>query len=217
MNSALSILLIAAMSLANFGCLIYLLYLLYKEKGGLHALLGFFFPIYPYLWGWIGARQLGIVDIMVFWTIISIGLVVFPMILGFSAASQLAPAMISSGGFTSGDFSGTISTGSDIVSRGPIAPGSQVEGRIDDLFGIDEDTLAGSAGGRVTIWAQPSPGSNTGPRLKVYGPNGFELASDDDGGGGKTALLDGLILPADGTYRIQVDVWTTGPYVLGVE
>jgi hypothetical protein len=147
MNSTLSILLIAELSLANFGCLIYLLYLLYKEKGGLHALLGFFFPIYPYFWGWIRAKQLEIIDIMVFWTIISIGLVVFPLVMGFVAASQMAPEMASFGDIASGDFSGTISTGSDIISRGPITQGSQVSGQIDDLFGVDEYTLAGSAGG----------------------------------------------------------------------
>ena len=61
MNSTLSSLLIVALSLASFGCFIYLLYLLAKEKGGLHALLGFLFPIYPYFWGWIRARQLEIV------------------------------------------------------------------------------------------------------------------------------------------------------------
>ena len=217
MNSTLSILLIAALSLANFGCLIYLLYLLYKEKGGLHALLGFLFPIYPYFWGWIRAKQLEIVDIMVFWTIISIGLVVFPVVMGFVAASQMAPGMASFGDLTTGDFSGSISTGSDIRSRGPITPGSQVSGQIDDLFGVDEYTLVGSAGGRVRIWAQAAQGSSTDPRLTVYSPDGFEIASDDDGGGGKAALLDGLTLPADGTYLIQVDVWSTGPYVLGVE
>lgn len=217
MNSTLSSLLIVALSLASFGCFVYLLYLLAKEKGGLHALLGFIFPIYPYFWGWIRARQLEIVDIMVFWTIISIGLVVFPMILGFSAASQMAPGMIPSLDFNSGDVSGAISMGYDVVQRGSIAPGSQVGGQIDDLFGIDEYTLAGSAGGRVTIWAQPSPGTDTDPRLTVFAPDGYEIASDDDGGGGKTAVVDGLTLPADGTYRIQVDVWSTGPYVLGVE
>ena len=217
MNSTLSSLLIVALSLASFGCFVYLLYLLAKEKGGLHALLGFLFPIYPFFWGWIRARQLEIVDIMVFWTIISIGLVVFPMILGFSAASQMAPGLIPSLDFNSGDVSGAISMGYDVIQRGSIAPGSQVGGQIDDLFEIDEYTLAGSAGGRVTIWAQPSPGTDTDPRLKVFAPDGYEIASDDDGGGGKTAVVDGLTLPADGTYRIQVDVWSTGPYVLGVE
>ena len=217
MNSTLSILLIAALSLANFGCLVYLLYLLYKEKGGLHALLGFFFPIYPYLWGWIRSRQLEIIDIMVFWTIIGIGLVVFPMVMGFVAASQMAPGLASFGDFTTGDFSDTISTGSDIVSRGPLAPGSQVGGQIDDLFGVDEYTLSGVAGVRVTVWAQAAEGSSTDPCLTVYSPDGFEIASDDDGGGGTKAYVGDLELPMDGTYKIHVDVWSTGPYVIGVE
>ena len=129
----------------------------------------------------------------------------------------MMPGMVPSLDFNSGDVSGAISMGYDVVPRGSIAPGSQVGGQIDDLFRIDEYTLAGSAGGRVRIWAQPSPGTDTDPRLKIFAPDGFEIASDDDGGGGKTALVDGLTLPADGTYRIQVDVWSTGPYVLGVE
>ena len=215
MNSTLSMLLITALSLANFGCLVYLLYLLCKEKGGLHALLGFLFPIYPYFWGWIRSRQLEIIDIMVFWTIIGIGLVVFPMVMGVVAASQMVPGMASFGDLTTGDFSGTVSTGSDIVSRGSIAPGSQVGGQIDDLFGVDEYTLSGVAGGRVTIWAQAAQGSSTDPRLTVYKPDGIEIASDDDGG--TTAYVGDLEFPMDGTYKIHIDVWSTGPYVLGVE
>jgi hypothetical protein len=61
------------LSLANFGCLIYVLYKMFKEKGIGHALLGFFCcQLYPFIWGWIHAGRLGITDIMIFWSFISL-------------------------------------------------------------------------------------------------------------------------------------------------
>ena len=213
MNSTLYLVFIGALTLAYMGCLFYLLFKLYQEKGFLHAFLGFIFPIYPFFWGWIKARELEILDIMVFWTIITLFSCVVPFILGFMGASQMIPGMMPMGDFSSEMLSGS----SEVVSRGPIAPGSQVAGQIDDPFGTDAYTMAGSAGQTVTIWAQAAQGSSTDPQLTVYGPNGAEVGYDDDGGGGTMALISGLYLPADGTYTIYVDVWSTGPYVLGVE
>jgi hypothetical protein len=185
-----------------------MLYRIGKEKGGMHALLGFLFPPYVYVWGWIESRRLEIVDIMIFWTFVSIAAIVFPLLMGVSSAASFTG---------SPDFSGSVSSSSDVTRRGPIVPGSQVQGRIDDLFGVEEWTFTGAAGQQVTIWSAAAAGAETDPRINVLGPDGQIIASDDDGGEGKTALLSNLTLPSTGTYTIQVDVWTTGPYILALE
>ncbi|MCP5097472.1 MAG: hypothetical protein GY943_18155, partial [Chloroflexi bacterium] len=47
----------------------YLIFLLFREKGIGHALLGFFFFPYAIVWGWMNAKRLEIFDIMVFGTV----------------------------------------------------------------------------------------------------------------------------------------------------
>jgi hypothetical protein len=203
-----SAILTAVFTLAAAVTSFYMLYRIGKEKGGMHALLGFLFPPYVYVWGWIESRRLEIVDIMIFWTFVSIAAIVFPLLMGVSSAASFTG---------SPDFSGSVSSSSDVTRRGPIVPGSQVQGRIDDLFGVEEWTFTGAAGQQVTIWSAAAAGAETDPRINVLGPDGQIIASDDDGGEGKTALLSNLTLPSTGTYTIQVDVWTTGPYILALE
>jgi hypothetical protein len=209
MSNLASTILTAIFALGTFACSIYLLFLLVREKGGAHGVLGFFFPPYPYVWGWINARRLQIIDVMVFWTLVSIAVVIFPIVMGFRSLST------ATGGFTTMPASST--TMEDTVLRGPISRGSQVTGRIDDLFGVDEWTLNGSAGEQVTIVCAPASSSDTDPRIKIIDPSGNEIASDDDGGGDRTATINGLVLSSTGTYRILVDVWSTGAYVLSVQ
>jgi hypothetical protein len=209
MSSIASTILTVIFGLGTFACTIYLLYLLVREKGGAHGVLGFFFPPYPYVWGWINARRLEIIDVMVFWTFVSIAAVVFPMVMSFRALTTSPDSFMANTAVTT--FS------EDIVQRGPISKGSQVNGRIDDLFGIDEWTINGAAGEQITIWCAPATGSDTDPRIKIIDPSGNEIATDDDGGGGHTATINGLMLPSTGTYRIHVDVWSTGPYILSVQ
>jgi hypothetical protein len=209
MSNLASTILTVIFGLGTFACTIYLLYLLFREKGGAHAVLGFFFPPYPFVWGWINARKLEILDVMVFWTFVSIAAIVFPMVIGFRTLTT------ASEGF-SADTEGSAFS-EDTVLRGPISRGSQVTGRIDDLFGVDEWTMNGAAGEQVTIWCAPATGSDTDPRIKIIDPSGNEIGSDDDGGGGHTASINGLMLPSTGAYRILVDVWSTGPYILAVQ
>jgi len=208
MSNLASTILTVIFGLGTFACAIYLLYLLVREKGGAHGVLGFFFPPYPYVWGWINARRLEIVDVMVFWTFVSIAAVVFPVVMGFRSLTN------ATGEFTTNPAVSALSE--DTVLRGPISRSSQVSGRIDDLFGVDEWTLNGAAGEQVTIWCAPASGSDTDPRIKIVDPNGMEIANDDDGGG-HTATITDLRLPSTGTYRILVDVWSTGPYILAVQ
>ncbi len=91
MNSAASIVAIVGiigLSLANLGCFIYVLIKLFQEKGALHALLGFFCSLYPFIWGWMNASRLEMRDVMLFWTIVAVfGIIVqilFPMAMGTS-------------------------------------------------------------------------------------------------------------------------------------
>ena len=78
--------------------------------------------------------------------------------------------------------------------------------------------FAGQAGDIVTI-------SMTGLErfadtyLELYGPDGILLATDDDGGEGLAALIDGFRLPTDGTYRIVARAFSgeRGPYELTLE
>lgn len=203
-SALLTTIFIAAAGLTS----IYILYRLGREKGAAHALLGFIFPPYAYIWGWLNSRRLEIMDVMVFWTFMSLAAFLFPLLMGFTDA----PASISEPGFTSNSFSA-----SDVQKRGSISPGSEVRGRIDELFAVDEWTFTGAAGQQVSIQCAPAGESDTDPRINLLDPGGSIIASDDDGGEGKTASLTSVSLPATGTYTIRVDVWMTGPYTLTLE
>lgn len=41
-------------------------------------------------------------------------------------------------------------------------------------------------------------------RLGVKGPDGYEIASDDDGGPGVSAYLRGFVVPSDGAYLVEI-------------
>ncbi len=82
----LDLILSSVLALCSLGCLIYMLVRLAHEKGALHALLGFLFPIYPFFWGWVNAGRLGIVDVMGFWTAV---IVIYT---GFSLAMMAVAA-----------------------------------------------------------------------------------------------------------------------------
>ncbi|MGD8605188.1 MAG: PPC domain-containing protein [Anaerolineales bacterium] len=184
---------------------LYMVYKLYQEKGLGHAILGFFFPIYPYFWGWLNASRLKLFDIMIFWTVLSIGTVVFPLAMGF----RLATLLPESGGVAQiQSFSNY-----DISNRGPLAVGSTVQGRIDGMFDMDSWTFQGSAGQTVTISADPAAGQSTDPQIHLT-HNGEILVTDDDSGNGYSSLIANYRLPASGTYIIYVEIWSAGGYVL---
>lgn len=203
--------------LATTLCFFYILFRMLREKGILHAILGFIFTPYAYLWGWINAGRLQILDIMIFWTLVSVGSVVFPMVMGLTRV-PLAMAAVPNSESTLADPATFESSydGSELVERGPINPGTQVTGQIESLFEIEEWTLSGVAGQTINIRCDPASGSGTDPRITVLAPDGAELASDDDSGGDRSAEITNLTLPENGIYRIQVDVWFSGPYLLSI-
>ena len=209
----------AVISLAIFGLAIYVLILLYREKGAGHAVLGFFVSPYPYIWGWINAKRLKIVDIMIFWTVFILLAIVFPIILTLTAASRMM-ATIDQTDFSTVSDTGTVSftdtqlaLGSeDAIPMGSVPMGGRVDSAIDDLFEVHSWTFTGKAGQAVTIQGNAVGGDGTDPRINVLGPDGGLLIGDDDGGQNMNALISSFTLPADGQYTIQVDVWQTGRY-----
>lgn len=90
----LLLLTVLGVSLASLFCLVYVLVKMYAEKGLGHALLGFFCcQLYPFIWGWMHATRLGIKDIMLFWTAISLFALVLQVVLqmmGITSAESFA-------------------------------------------------------------------------------------------------------------------------------
>ena len=194
-----------ALSIILFLTHLYMVYKLGQEKGLGHALLGFFFPPYPYIWGWLNSGRLQMVDVMIFWTVISLVTMVFPLVMGF----RLGSVLVESGTAAQVEnFSNY-----DIVYRGPISSGSAVQSRLDGLFDMDSWTFQGRAGQTVTIRADAAAGQGTDPQIHLA-LDGAVLTMDDDGGGGYSSLISNYVLPSDGTYTIYVEVWSTGSYVL---
>jgi hypothetical protein len=203
----------ALFSLALSGILfltsMYVIYKLYQDKGLGHAALGFFFPPYAYIWGWLNSSRLKMLDVMFFWTVIGIGTVVFPLAMGFRIGAMFK------------DSGGTVVQAEafsnyDITYRGTISSGSAVQGLVDGLFDMDSWTFQGLAGQTVTIRADAAAGQSTDPQIHLA-LGGDVLTMDDDGGGGYSSLIANYRLPSDGTYTIYVEVWSTGTYVLTLQ
>lgn len=212
-------LLTAVLGLATFGLGLYVLIKLYQEKGIGHALLGFFISPYAYIWGWINAKRLQMIDIMAVWTVISIMAVAFPVVISLQEASK-ALAVFDPAEFATVTDGGTVvysdpqlALGSeDAIPMGVVQIGGRANGEITDLFEVHNWTFNGSAGQTVTIQGNAFGGDSTDPRVNLLGPDGTLLAGDDDSGQDANALISSFTLPANGQYTIQIDVWQTGRY-----
>jgi hypothetical protein len=101
--------------------------------------------------------------------------------------------------------------------RGTLAVGEQVSDTLDGLFVAHDWNFVGTAGQRVTISCDAAGDAATDPVIELISSDGRVLGKDDDGGGGKRALLNAITLPGDGTYTVRVTVWSTGDYNLRVE
>ena len=211
--------LIAFVSLANLGCAIFILIKMYQEKGIGHAILGFIFTPYGYIWGWMKARELDMRDIMVFWTAMILGICLLPFAMTFAIGGSLLNTMSQQpDNFVIQQDDGEMNFDFESSSKsGTINVGEQKTDQITDLFEIHNWSFQGNDGQQVTIRATAVSGADTDPRIKLLGPNGALLIEDDDGGGGTAALINGYSLPGDGTYTISVDVWTTGGYTLSLD
>ena len=86
---------------------------------------------------------------------------------------------------------------------GYIDSGSTEKSSIDFAGDIDVWRFSGSIGDRVTISMDDNSFFTLNPYLELVSPSGVLEASDDDGGGGVNALLDGIILRENGQYEIK--------------
>jgi hypothetical protein len=207
--------------LVNVAAALYMLVQLHRARGIGNAILGFLFPPYLYIWGWMnGSRDTGGFfrnrDMMLFWTfaiILTVGFQGLVFAGGLLTAVGEMQIPQSPRGLDGGQV--FTSSGSS-VHRGSISVGGEVTDDLTELFEPHDWTFSGQAGQQVTIRCAPQSGANTDPTIDLIGPGGESLTEDDDGGGGRTALISGYSLPASGTYKIRVDVWTTGPYTLSL-
>ncbi len=127
------------------------------------------------------------------------------------------------GGFSFGDddddggptFGGGGPLDYNIVGGGSMAVGETVTGNIDSLFDAHEWTFTGQAGQNVTITAAAAPGEDTDPRIALVDPSGTVIAENDDAIGFDAQIV--TTLPADGTYSIVMDVFSSGGYELSIE
>lgn len=79
--------------------------------------------------------------------------------------------------------------------------GSTVAGRIDDATPSTTYAFLGRAGDVVTI-SMTDTADDLDPLLLLFASDGTQLATDDDSGPGKDALISGFTIPQDGTYYI---------------
>jgi hypothetical protein len=67
----------AILGLLSAACFLYVIVKLAQAKGARHFVLGILVLFYPFLWGWKHAGRLEMLDIMGFWTVISLFSAVF--------------------------------------------------------------------------------------------------------------------------------------------
>ena len=117
MIQTITLIVTIVLSLITLGIALYILFLMNREKGLGHALLGFFFSPYGYFWGWFNAGRLKIVDIMIVWTIVFILGIAFPVIVSVQETAKLFSA-VEAGDFTFEDGDGTFTFSSSDLSLG---------------------------------------------------------------------------------------------------
>ena len=88
--------------------------------------------------------------------------------------------------------------GATVLAYGQRAAGVLAEN------GVVAWTFAGTAGDVVTIGTDTGDNITLDPLVTLIGPDGREVAGDDDSGPGLNGLIDRVALPANGTYTIQV-------------
>ncbi len=111
---------------------------------------------------------------------------------------------------------GEIGSEETSTQKGTIAVGNTVSGMVTTSSEVHDWTFEGQAGQMVTLRCNPAAGESTDPVITLLGPDGASLAEDDDSGDGFGALIDNVVLPADGMYTIRVEIWlaSTGSYEL---
>jgi RHS repeat-associated protein len=126
---------------------------------------------------------------------------------------------------------GTIVGGTlhQVPDSGPLALNTPTAGTIDPEGDLDEWSFFERAGRSLTVLVDPGSGAASGPvspglawvQMQLLDPNGnvLDTADNTTTGSGAVVTLNGVLLPTDGTYEIQVQApagytSATGNYVV---
>ena len=219
-----SFIFVSLLSLIIFGLSLFLLIKLAQEKGFGHAILGFFFFPYPYIWGWINVKRLQIMDVMVTLTLMIVVGFIAPFMLAFFTATtglqslaeqsmQTEPISFNSTGeegtfISSNDGEGNINV--SFSSQAPTAMGTinfgqPVNGRLEDGFESHDWTFQGSAGQQVNIRVEGS--GEIEPDVILLDPQGAWIADSEEETGAKIVTINSFSLPENGIYTIRIETW----------
>jgi len=126
---------------------------------------------------------------------------------------------MTTGGYTltarEGDVPADASTDASLSPEGDYREGVLAPAGDRDWFRLD---LAEGQGVRIGMSATGTPDSIGDPYLVLYGPDGAEIARDDDGGDGLNAWLE-FQAPAAGAYYVEARGFTedaTGRYAINL-
>jgi len=108
-----------------------------------------------------------------------------------------------------------------VAYYGVFSPNQYIIGAISDEYYGVEHTFSGRAGEEVTITMKKFKG-NLDPYLKLRGPDGTTLDTDNDGWTGRNSRIE-ITLPQDGAYTIHATRYkgyngtTSGQYILRIQ
>ncbi|MBN1286935.1 MAG: PPC domain-containing protein [Anaerolineae bacterium] len=107
-------------------------------------------------------------------------------------------------GQSAGRYDITLTLGEPpVVGGGEIMVGQRIAAFMPDGGAADLWTLKGPVSERPLAISMAATGAKPiDPYLEVFGPGGYFITSDDDGGGGLNALVRGLVLAERGDYTI---------------
>ena len=115
----------------------------------------------------------------------------------------------------SAQLDGTVIGGTigQIPDSGPIEFGISTPGTISVSGESDEWTFFARAGRKITLFSNPGAGNPPEPilprlnwiEISLLDPNGTVLATGSNSQSGTQVTLSNIVLPVDGTYRIQID------------
>jgi hypothetical protein len=139
----------------------------------------------------------------------------YAIVVGAGAGDfSLTLRLLNAGDMTPSPFPtpATTPTGENMLRVGDSRNGSLKTGDAQDLY-----TFAGKAGEVVTIRMAVVFGE-IDPTLRLFGPDGAQVASDENSGGGRSAMIGGIKLPKGGVYFVRASGGgRTGDYLLSVE
>nr|MCU0474612.1 PPC domain-containing protein [Anaerolineae bacterium] len=87
-------------------------------------------------------------------------------------------------------------------STGQLASGVPLNGELTEQAQTASYTFNGAQGDTITL---DLTSDDFDPLVRVLSPDGAVLAEDDDSGGGIQARISEVVLPATGTYTVEVD------------